>query len=233
MEMDYSPVMTDPRVHHCFVSALDVAEQLPFSLDEKNKLDEDLVARKKSLEELEKFIILLRKHMGEYIYHLGRDTINKRSYHRFMFHGPGFLEIILEAPVAINAHFQSKQRAKKFLAALKKTLRQILPPGPKLEMFLASIELEDEHHVPLQIEAWEKIRNIRSVLQHSAHLVAVSVVIFTLLEFGEEAATEFFRETFGINAVMITIIISVFVALLLRPLKNAIDHVVENFIFRK
>lgn len=225
--------MTDPRIHHCFVSALDVAEQLPFSLVEKNNLDEDLVARKKSIEELEKFIALLRKHMGEHIYHLGRDTINKRSYHRFMFHGPGFLEIILEAPVAINAHFQSKQRAKKFLTALKKTLRKMLPPGPKLEMLISSIEIEDEHHVPLQIEAWEKIRNIRTVLQHSAHLVAVSVVIFTLLEFGEEAISEFFLKEFGISNLAAAIIISVIAALLLKPLKEIIDHFVERFIFKK
>jgi len=222
-----------PVIHHCYVSALDVVEQLPFSLVVENNLRKDLELKQKATDELEKFIVRLRHHMSEHIYHLGKDTINKRSLHRFMFDGPGFMEFILEAPVAINAHFQSKQRARKFLTALKKTIRETLPEGPRREMFLASIEVQDEHHVPLHLETIEKIHDIRAMLHKSVSFVVVSVVLFTILEFGEEAATEIFREVFGISAVMITVVISVAIALCLKPMKEAADRVVEHLIFKK
>ncbi|HLD33834.1 MAG TPA: hypothetical protein VJB66_03840 [Candidatus Nanoarchaeia archaeon] len=219
--------------HHCFISALDVAEQLPFSFVEGINLHDSLEKKKQSTEELEKFVHLLQKFMKEKVYHLGKDTINQKSYHRFMFEGPGFMEIVLEAPVAINAHFQSRQRARKFLTALKNSVRKILPPGPHCEVFLSSINIEDEHHVPLHLESISKIHDVRALLHKSVNLVVVSLAIFTILEFGEEAMTEIFRETFGINAVMVTVIISVIIALCLKPMKEGADKLVERVMFKR
>ena len=219
--------------HHFFISALDAAEQLPFSFVEGHSLKESLDANRKATEELEKFVHLMQKSMKEKIYHLGKDTINQKSYHRFMFEGPGFMEVILEAPVAINAHFQTRVRARKFLNAFKKSMRTMLPDGPKREVFLSSIDIEDEHHVPLHLDSWVKIRDVRSILHKSVNLVVVSLAIFTLLEFGEEAMTEIFREVFGISAAIVTLVLSVAIALCLKPLKETADRLVERVMFKK
>ena len=225
--------------HHCFVSALDVAEQLPFSFVTEKDLRKGLELKKKATDELEKFILALRTNMGEQIYHLGKDTINKRSLHRFMFEGPGFMEILLDAPVAINGHFQSRKRAQTFLAALKKTIRGIIPSGPRLEMFLSSIEIEDEHHVPLQIESLEKIHDLREILQRSATFVIVSLFLFTIMgainEFFEYIVTDFLNNTynFGVHRMVIVITIAVVLAFVFEPVKGVANRIVEGAFYEK
>jgi len=146
---------------HFFISALDINEILPFVVKEGKKLSESLVNHDKAKEELNKFVDILEKTFGESIFYLGMDVIGKKSYERFMFKKSGFLEFMVEAPIALNAHFPSKMRANKFCDALKKTLKKSLPKGTPREMFVDSIEVQNENDTSLKIEEWHKIKEIR------------------------------------------------------------------------
>ena len=147
---------------HIFVSVLDVAENLPFDVKQEKNLAKNFENQEKARKELSKFIDLLQKNLKEDISYLGMDVIGEKSYERFMFKGSGFLEIMVEAPIALTAHFPNKRRAKKFCLALKKTMKKTLPKGPESQMFIDSIEVQDENDTSLTVKEWHKIQNIRA-----------------------------------------------------------------------
>lgn len=147
---------------HIFISVLDIAEQLPFVVKAGENLQENFKEQDRAKKELLKFIDLLEKNYKEEISYLGMDVIGEKSYERFMFKDSGFFEVMVEAPVAMTAHFPSKRKAEKFCEALKKTLQKVLPKGPSKEMFLESIEVQDENDESLKVEDWTKMKDIRS-----------------------------------------------------------------------
>lgn len=147
---------------HIFISVLDISEQLPFVVKEGKDLQATFKEQDRAKKELLKFIDLLEKNYKEEISYLGMDVIGEKSYERFMFKESGFFEVMVEAPVAMNAHFPSRKKAEKFCAALKKTLEKTLPKGPSKEMLLDSIEVQDENDESLKVEDWNKIKNIRN-----------------------------------------------------------------------
>ena len=115
------------KTKHIFVPALDVGELLPFAVKQTRDIRKSLEEQEKSRNELVKFIDKLEKNWKENIYYMGMDIIGEKSYERFIFQKGGFFEIMVEEPIALNAHFVDQKRAEKFLKALKKTLQQILP----------------------------------------------------------------------------------------------------------
>jgi cell division protein FtsB len=146
---------------HIFISVLDVEEQLPFAVKKKAKLQEKLAEQERAREELTRFINKLEKNFKENIHYLGMDVIGEKAYERFMFSKSGFLEIMVEQPVALNAHFPDKKRAQTFCKILKKTIGQIIKDSPQKNIFLDSIEVFDEDDTSLTVEDWKKIKNIR------------------------------------------------------------------------
>lgn len=151
------------KVKHIFVPALDVGELLPFGIKNTKKLDEDLDFQEKSKKELVKFINKLEKNFNEEIYYVGMDIIGEKAYERFLFEKGGFLEIMMEEPVAINAHFVSEARGKKFAESLKRTLKQILPKGEVSNMFIDNIQVQDEQDSSLSVKKWTAIKKIRNL----------------------------------------------------------------------
>jgi hypothetical protein len=146
---------------HYFISALDINEQLPFVVQVTENLQETFKAQDKAKKQLEDFIKKLENHFKEEISYLGMDVIGEKSYERFMFKGAGFFEIMIEAPIALNAHFPNSSRAKKFCKALKLAIKQVIPKGPAQDMFLESIEVQGENDDSLTVSDWHKIKGIR------------------------------------------------------------------------
>ncbi len=92
---------------------------------------------------------------------MGSDIIAKKFYKRFLFEKNGFLEIMDERPCAIIAHFSNRNRAVRFLNALKRTINKFVKKEEKIKkLILESITLgkEDEG---LTFEKWELIKNIK------------------------------------------------------------------------
>ncbi|MBI4232459.1 hypothetical protein HY605_04465 [Candidatus Peregrinibacteria bacterium] len=146
---------------HIFVPALDVGEILPFTVREKKAVQETIAEQERARKELEKFITQLQREFKEPIWYMGMDIIAGKSYERFIFEKGGFFEVMVESPVALNAHFVHEQRAKQFSNALKNTLRKLMPATPLTEMFLSSIEVQTENDDSLTVEKWTKMKKIR------------------------------------------------------------------------
>lgn len=222
---------------HTFVSLLDVGEILPFAPREIDTIKERIDEQKRQKEELERFVKALQHRFGEKIYHLGSEIIEGKTYQEFMFHGSGFLEVSQLAPVVINAHFHDKLRARKFDAALKSSLRQIVKPSRELELLLQSVDIKDEHDPGIQFQQWESMKQVRGLLKKSVALVFVSVFVFAIFEAGEELFGEALGRVLdlehGYNQLASLMTVAIAVGIGMRPLEHAIDRVVSKFLLKR
>ncbi|MBI2670832.1 hypothetical protein HYX18_02555 [Candidatus Woesearchaeota archaeon] len=150
------------KTKHIFVPALDVSELLPFTKRKTKKLSESLKEQERARKELEKFVDKLEKNYKEKIWYMGMDVITGKTYERFIFDKGGFFEIMIEAPLAMNAHFVHERQAKKFNEALKKTLKQIMPKTSVSDLFINSIEVGSEEEESLTYKTWANIKEIRN-----------------------------------------------------------------------
>ncbi|MFP4402953.1 MAG: hypothetical protein ACLFPJ_01210 [Candidatus Woesearchaeota archaeon] len=149
------------KTKHIFVPALDVGELVPFLVKEKNNLIDSIKEQKRAKTELEKFIEILQKNFKEKIYYIGMD-IDEKTYERFIFEKSGFLEVMIESPLALVAHFIKEKRAKNFHVALKKSLFEILPKNKISELFINSIEVQTEKEQMLTYYKWNKMKKINN-----------------------------------------------------------------------
>ena len=150
------------KTKHIFVPALDVSELLPFSIKKSTKLSLIMKEQERASKELEKFIDKLQKNYMEAVWYMGMDVIVGKTYERFIFEKGGFFEIIIESPIAMNAHFVHEKQARKFKDALKKTLKQVMPKNEVSEMFINSIEIGNEESESLTYKTWSDIKEIRN-----------------------------------------------------------------------
>ncbi|MEK6822972.1 MAG: hypothetical protein AABY13_04015 [Nanoarchaeota archaeon] len=149
------------KTKHVFVPALDVGELLPFAVKETATLEESFAEQDRAKKELVKFIDKLEKNLKQKIFYLGFDVIGEKSYERFIFDKGGFLEVMVESPLALNAHFVHDDQAKKFEKALKTTLASVLPKGPASRIFIDSIELQDQEDTSLTVQKWNTMKDMR------------------------------------------------------------------------
>lgn len=147
---------------HVFVAVLDVNELFPFSVVRTENFEDGLKQQKKSEAELGKFIELLEKTYKQKVYYMGMDVIEAKYYERFLFGKNGFLEVMMDKPAAINAHFTEEKEAKAFCDALKKTLLKMLPDTPVSKMFVDNIQIQNEIEQNLTYDTWTKIKDIRN-----------------------------------------------------------------------
>ena len=132
------------KTKHVFVALLDVSHLLAFGLGRCADPAESLAAVEKSRAELEIFMNALEKEFKEPVWYMGTDILADKMYERFMFEGGGFLEIIIERPIAISAHFIDQQRARRFAAALKRTIEKCVVNSPHRDMLISGITVEKE-----------------------------------------------------------------------------------------
>ena len=148
------------RTKHVFVSVLDIAEILPFCISEQKDVRKAITEQERCMKELDKFVTSLEKNYKEGVFSIGFDIIGEKYLQRFIFEEEGFLELMIQAPVAIAAHFVHEKKAEKFVGALRKTLREILPKSAAKELMIENIEVQKEDEV-LTHEKWQKLKKIR------------------------------------------------------------------------
>lgn len=154
------------KTRHFFVPVLDVSEVLPFCIKHQKELSDSMKEHERAIRELEKFVSKLEKNYNEKIWYMGMDVIMGRTYERFIFDKGGFFEIMIEAPIAMNAHFVHEQQAKKFREALVKTLRQSMARSDLTEMFVNSIQIGNEEEENLSYKTWNNLKEIRNDKHH-------------------------------------------------------------------
>lgn len=152
------------RTKHLFVPALDVGERLPFAVRKTETLQQSFDEQDRAKRELVKFINHLERKLRQKVFYMGFDVIGEKSYERFLFDKGGFLEVMVESPVALNAHFVHDTQAKSFAKALKAALMDLMPKGPVTQLFLDSIEVQDQDDTSLTVEKWHKMKEIRGGL---------------------------------------------------------------------
>jgi len=142
-----------------FVSLLDITEALPFSfnIEETNILEDD----GKIMKPVERFISDLEKHFREQIVPVGEDIIGEKFYYRYLFKNNGFMEIMLQPPVAIVAHFVDQKNALKFSEALKAAIDSTIKDKKAREVLKNVIEISREQHEALSYRSWSKMRSVR------------------------------------------------------------------------
>jgi len=141
------------KTRHTMVTLLDMPEILPF------RMDGDV---EDSYPQLFDFIDELVEAFDEEIYYIGQDNIGEKFYERFLFDGGGFLEIMMEPPAAVVAHFVSADRAEAFATVLKAYVEDIDDPAAGL--MRDSIDVESEEERRLSYEEWEKLKDIRATV---------------------------------------------------------------------
>jgi hypothetical protein len=146
---------------HIFVASLDVGEILPFVVKKTKTLQENIREQERAKKELIKFIDKLEKNFKEPIYYMGMDIIEAKAYERFIFENGGFFEVMVESPVAMNAHFVHDKKAEKFCEALKKTFKLVLKKDKVSEMFINSIEVNSEQDQSLTYQKWDMMKGIK------------------------------------------------------------------------
>lgn len=148
------------RTQHIFVPALDVGGLLPFAVRKTESIQKSFAEQDRAKKELVRFIDALERRLGQKIFYMGFDVIGEKEYERFIFDKGGFLEVMTESPVAINAHFVHPAQAKEFAAALKATLKSMLPESPVSRLFLESIEVQDQDDSSLTVEKWDRMKDV-------------------------------------------------------------------------
>ncbi len=150
------------KTKHFFVPVLDAAEVVPFTIRITGKAKKDLTSPDTARKELERFIKILERNFKEPIWYMGFDVIGEKYYERFLFDKGGFLEIMMEAPLVMNAHFVRQARAKRFAIAMKKTLTSCLPKSPICKMLIENVEASSEEmEETLTVNKWQKLRKDR------------------------------------------------------------------------
>ena len=148
------------EIRHYFVPLLDVSEKIPFAISLCSNTNKNISCQESAKKELNKFINSLSKNLKEKVVYIGMDVIGEKYYERYLFEKGGFLEIMMEAPLAINAHFSNKVQAKKFEKSLKVVLGSILKKDAVSKMFLDSIGIGTDE-TNLKVSTWDKLKNIR------------------------------------------------------------------------
>ncbi|RME53202.1 hypothetical protein D6783_02665 [Candidatus Woesearchaeota archaeon] len=138
---EQEPMTTNYHV----VSLIDVNELLPFVKRVRQNTDEPTKEEEAKLQaELDRFFSTLKRYYHTPIHYIGDERRYGKHLERYLINKTGFIEIMVEAPLHLNAHFISKREAETFAQALKKTLFETVPASPVRSMFIDSVRVQDK-----------------------------------------------------------------------------------------
>ncbi len=153
------------KIQHYNVILIDLPEVLPFTV----RPDLKRIGLKKSFEKIDlaekkllEFVEILEKNYKKEFYFIGEDIIEEKLFKRFIFSG-GLLEIMVQAPSAISAHFINLESAKKFVLALKRTLDKVVKDEKIREMLKSGIEFTSKKEETLTYDVWVRMKKIREI----------------------------------------------------------------------
>lgn len=161
------------------VSLIDVNELLPFIKRVKEGEEEQEQEENKLREELHKFFTILKKYYHRPIHHIGEEKSYGKHLERYLVDKGGFIEIMVEAPLHLSAHFFSKARAEEFSRALKEALKESVPASPVRSMFIDSVYVSKAKRAI----TYHKFDRLRHKLLHKP-LIAFFGALNVLIVFG-------------------------------------------------
>lgn len=150
------------EIKHCCVSLLDVPEVLPFGFEHSENVMEMLGSMDKIDDKLLEFMTDLELEFGEGIYRLGQDMVGEKLYRRYMFEKGGFIEVAMEKPCAIIAHFISIERGEVFAEALSKVIKRYVR-GEIADLLVDDIQVSFQKETELTNYKLAELRKLRNV----------------------------------------------------------------------
>ena len=166
----------------------------------------------------------VEKFSGHKIHYIGHEKRYGKHLVRFLFKKGGFLEVIVEKPLTMNAHFFDEKHANNFAHGLKKVLKKSLPDQPVKEMFIGSIQVEDGFKGELlSIDKWSKMHRI------AIHKTLVVTVMAIAIAFLIEVTKEFFRvktsDVLHFESLVVTMVTALIIVLILEPAKDKVGKI--------
>jgi len=222
--------MAKRRANYKRVSLIDVNELMSFAKREYKELEEQIKEEKRVEEELKEFIKAIEKHTNHKIHYIGHEKRHGKHLIRFLFKKGGFLEVMVEKPLAINAHFLNQAHADKFAKGLKKALHETLPDHKVKDIFIESIKVEDGFKDELlTFDKWSMMH--RLAIKKTVVVTVFTVIFFVILEIIEMFTAETTQELFHLKSASISILIAVIIALFFVKIKEKLEDIVDKVFY--
>jgi len=219
--------MAEKRPNYKRVSIVDVNELLSFAKKEYHELEEQIQEEKRVENELKDFIKAIEKHSKHKIHYIGHEKRHGKHLVRFLFKKGGFLEVMVEKPLAINAHFINEKHAEKFAQGLKKTLHEVLPENKVKDMVINDVKVEDGFKEDmLTFDKWSSLHNI--AIKKTVVVTVLTIIVFIIMEVVEMFTTETTQEIFNLPSVLISIIIAVIIAFFFIHIKEKLEDIIDR-----
>jgi len=216
------------KIQYKVVDLVDVNELLSFAKRESKELEEEIKEEQRVEKELKAFIAEIEKCSGQKMHHIGHEKKYGAHLIRFLLHNGGFVEVMVEKPLAIKGHFLSEKTAKEFASALKKVLNRTLPDSPVKSMFIDSVKVLDGwKDEVLTFGKWSQMHKI--AIHKTVVVTIVAIFIFVLMEVTKELFHTTFLQFLRIDTLVVSIVTAVFLAIFFEPIKEKVEHFVENF----
>ncbi len=206
------------------VSLLDVNDLLTFAKEEVKTLKEEITEEQRVEKELKEFIATIEKHSGHKIHYMGHEKRFGKHLVRFMFKKGGFLEVMVEKPLALNAHFINKSQADDFASGLKKALKEVLPDSPVKDIFIESIKVEDGHQKQLlSVDKWAMLHKI--TIHRTIVVTVVAAILVLIMEFFKEFFVMKAKLAMEEDSIIISIVTAIIIVLFFEPVKSKVEKV--------
>ena len=211
------------------ISLVDVNQLLSFAKNEFNNIEEQIREEKRVEKELKEFVSDIERFSGHRIHFIGHEKRYGKHLIRFLLKDGGFLEVMVEKPLAINGHFISRRAAERFVNGLKKVLYYRLPESPIKNLVINSIKVEDGlKEEILTFEKWGQMHNIW--IRKTLAISLVAIILFFVFELIQETFEYIALQYINIPSLIISLITAIIIAAVFEPLKELIDEVVEKIL---
>ncbi len=212
---------------YTIVNLVDVNEFLSFAKKEYKELEQQIKEEERVERELKKFISEIAKYSKHIIHYIGHEKRYGTHLVRFLFKQGGFLEVIVQKPVTLNAHFIDAASAKKFAAGLKKTLQKWLPDTPIKQLIIDSIKIETgKRENEITIEKWTKLHRI--ALHHTVVITFTALLVYVILESTKAYFAEISKGVLHYESIIISMSVAVVLSFSFDPIRAKIEQIIEK-----
>tara|TARA_Y100000310_G_scaffold139131_1_gene138354 strand:+ start:7030 stop:7701 length:672 start_codon:yes stop_codon:yes gene_type:complete len=204
------------------ISLVDVNELLSFAKKEYKDIEQQIKEEQRVEKELKTFIKNIEGISGNNIQYIGHEKRFGSHLVRFLFKQGGFLEVMVEKPLTMNAHFIDTKTANKFLKGLKKSLRKTLPDSNVKKMFIDSLSIQEG--VPENIVSMGEWGKMHKIAIHKTFVFTiVAGFLLLIIELIKTIFHEFTREYIGISSFIITFITALLIAIFFEKIKFQVE----------
>lgn len=207
----------------------DIHGILPFSVKEK-ELDRKIKEEDQAKRELIDFIRICEHNIGEKIHFIGIEDRDGKIIYRFLFASGGFLEVILDVPLVMKAHFLKVAKAKKFAKALKIIYKLILAESKERDMLIKKIVFDSGENEPSIIAKW--VDDNHKIIKKSGVYTFVAILVIVVFELIKAAFELISLNLFNMRTDVISIIGAVIVAFMFEPMKRKTDQIVNKYFIK-